>query len=187
MWLYVYLIILITLVFEAKIQIFCKMTDVFAPVSNSVIVGCSWTLRWWVPLIPCMEASVITMETFAPSQSDLGCVKLEYCLNRFVRSSSLVGLCSHTISIIFICDNVFHDFIYGGFSWLHIFGRVVWLLFGLYILPFFHRKHLVVLILNDMPSPDLICCKAWNDMIPVQNILLLFLLSLHFCRLAILL
>ena len=69
------------------LKTFCEMTDIFAPVSNSAIVGCSCTVTWYIVLVPCMEPSLITMVASAPSQSDLGWEKSECCLNRFSRSS----------------------------------------------------------------------------------------------------
>ena len=51
------------------------MTDIFAPVSSSAIVGCSWTVMWKVVFVPCMEASLITMLASAPGQSDVGWAK----------------------------------------------------------------------------------------------------------------
>ena len=44
-------------------------------------------------LILCMEASLITTVVSAPNQSNVCGVKLKYCSNRFIRPSSLVGLC----------------------------------------------------------------------------------------------
>ena len=85
--------------FEERIpNFFGKMTDIFVNVSNSVIIGSSWNATWLVVLIPCMEASLITMVASDPSQSDVGDMKLEYYSNRFIRSSSLVG--SHADSLL---------------------------------------------------------------------------------------
>ena len=40
-----------------------------------------------------MEASLITMAAYAPSQSNMGWRKLEHCLNKFSRFSLVVGSC----------------------------------------------------------------------------------------------
>ena len=40
-----------------------------------------------------MEASLITTVASTTSQSDVVGMKSEYCLNRFMRCYSLVGLC----------------------------------------------------------------------------------------------
>ena len=68
--------------------------------------------------MPCIKASLITTVAYAPCQSDVGGVKLEYYSYRFIRSSSLVGSCIgfFSISSIFICDDGLHYFIYNG-SW----------------------------------------------------------------------
>ena len=80
-----------------------------------------------------------------------------------------------TISIVFCCDGL-HNLIYGGFWWLQIFGWVIWLLFSNCMFHLFSKMCLMVLMLTYMSLPDLICCKAWNDNVPVGNVLLLFLL-----------
>ena len=59
------------------------MTDIFAPVSNSAIVGHSWTVTWWVALIPCMDTLLIAIVAYAPSKFKLGCNKSKYYSNRF--------------------------------------------------------------------------------------------------------
>ena len=51
------------------------MTDIFAPVFNSVIAGCSWTVMWLVALIPYVKASLITVVTSAHNLSSVGGVK----------------------------------------------------------------------------------------------------------------
>ena len=47
------------------------MTDIVVPVSNSAIVDYSCTIVQYVVLVPCIEASLITMVLAAPSQSDV--------------------------------------------------------------------------------------------------------------------
>ena len=43
---------------------------------------------------------MITMVASAPTQSDVGGVKLECCSNRIIRSSSLVGWCNSSLPLV---------------------------------------------------------------------------------------
>ena len=38
---------------------FCDMTDIFAPVSNSAVVACCWTVMWYAVLMPSIYASLM--------------------------------------------------------------------------------------------------------------------------------
>ena len=101
------------------------------------------------------------MVASTPSQYDVGSVKSQHCFNRFIRSS-LVGLCIGSLLLILfsfvvmvsiisfmVASGVFRSS--GGLSGFFV---------KLYFSPIFPRKHLMVVVLNDMSSPDLLCCEA---------------------------
>ena len=127
-----------------------------------------WLIEYFqvhqVVLVPCIEASLINAILAAPSQSWMGWAKSEYCLNRFGRSSLLV-------------DSSFGSYLLISFSFEVMISMIsftvassdfeslggLFAFFKLSFLPIFPRIHFIVLILNDMSSPDVIYCEAWND------------------------
>ena len=76
------------------------MTDIFAPMSNNANVGCSLTIMWYIALVPCMDALLIILVVAISSQSNVAWVKQEYCLNSFIKFSSLVDSCFGTLLLI---------------------------------------------------------------------------------------
>ena len=88
------------------------------------------------------EASLITMVASAPSQSDVGGVKSEYCLSRFIRYSSLVGLCigsllSVLFSFLVIVSIILFVVVSGDFKSL---GGLSEFFFKLHFVPIFPRR-----------------------------------------------
>ena len=89
------------------------MTDMFAPVSNSAVVACCWTVLGYVALMPSTEASLMMTASSVASQSELGNIKLNYWLKRFNKASPLVvSSDGFTMSIVMNQSDGLHNFIY---------------------------------------------------------------------------
>ena len=72
-----------------NVRCHCPIGPRLAPLTDMTVCVCDFNnFGAW-----CMEASLFTMVASAPSQSNVDSVKLEYCSNRFIISSLLVGSC----------------------------------------------------------------------------------------------
>ena len=153
------------------------MTDIFAPVSSSAIGGCYCTVTWCIVHTPCMKPSLLNMVASAPNKSDMGSVKLEHCLNKFITSPSLVVLCVGTslpILFSFFITVQIISFMEapGDFRSLVVFSGFF---FRPYLCPFSQECTQCCWYINDMSSPDIIHSEAWNDKAPKEKILLLWI------------
>ena len=133
-------------------------------------------------LAPCTEASLSTMIVAISSTSKVAWVKSQHCLYSLSKFSSLVDFCFGTLILISFSFGMFYMISFTMVSIDFTFSAVL----SLYFLSCtFHlsspKKHLMLLILKHMSSPDLICCETWNDKVPVENVLLLLLLMHSFC------
>ena len=67
-----------------------EITDIFAPESNNAIVLNSIVI-WYVAILSCREASLMTIVVSGVSYSDKDSIKLDNWSNSFIRSSSSVA------------------------------------------------------------------------------------------------